>query len=64
MIEFAEVSPHASRRPASPNACFAIRWQSSKFPSTATAVTLPPSVVICLRCRSLTPPRGKSTNTR
>ena len=50
LIELAEVSRARQRSAASAKASFASRWQSSKVPSTATAVTLPPSVVNCASC--------------
>ena len=51
LIELAE----DRRMPASAGSAKArltIAWQSSNLPSTAKVVTLPPSVVICLRWRS------------
>ena len=60
LIEFAELS----RMPASSGSAkarFTIAWQSSNLPSTPKVVTLPPSVVICLRCRSETSASGNST---
>ena len=45
------------------NACFTVRWQSSKLPSTAQAATLAPGMaVICRRWISLTPSRGYRTS--
>ena len=49
------------RRSGSAKARLTSAWQSSNLPSTAKVVTLPPSVVICLRWRSETSSTGKST---
>ncbi len=64
MIELADASRSRERSSLSANASFTSRWQSSKEPATARLDTLPPSVVISLRCGSLMRPSGKSTTTR
>ena len=46
LIELAVVSGSRALRDGSAKACRTRRWQSSKVPRTATAVTFPPSVVI------------------
>ena len=63
LIELADVSRRLAKT-GSAKARLTVRWQSSNLPSTATVVTLPPMVVICLRWRSETSLIGNSTTTR
>ena len=64
LIELADVSRACFASAASANASLTSRWQSSNVPATATAVTLPPSVVNCASWTGVTPPSGNRTTTR